>query len=137
VARVNQKRREMAAYQEAVAAGFGAIVGIRDVFPEFSYRDIPSLRRGLRLYLKTNPLEVKFILGVMEIETWFIAEHTHLQKIDPILTPDLIKARLGFDPSIDDIQLRPHPTEIWVISIVWLGWNTQKTGERFIGQCAS
>ena len=98
-------------YDGLVAAGFGAIVGIRDVFPEFSYGDIPSLRRGLRLYLKTNPLEVKLVLGVMEIETWFIAEHTHLQKIDSSLTPDLIKSKLGFDPSINDIQLRPHPTE--------------------------
>ena len=98
-------------YDGLVAAGFSAIVGIRDVFPDSSYEDIPSLRRGLRLYLKTNPLEVKFILGVMEIETWFIAEHTHLQKIDSSLTPGLIKSRLGFDPSIDDVQLRPHPTE--------------------------
>jgi hypothetical protein len=96
-------------YDGLVAQGFEAIVGVRDVYPDITPGDIPRLRSGLRLYLKTSPVEVKFVLGVMEIETWFISEHTHLQKIHSSLTPDLIKARLGFDPSTDDIQLRPHP----------------------------
>ncbi len=98
-------------YDGLAAQGFETIIGVRDVFPDIAYADIPLLRGGLRRYLKTNPIEVKFVLGVMEIETWFIAEHTHLQKLDPSLTPSLIKARLGFDPSTDDIQLRAHPTE--------------------------
>ena len=98
-------------YDGLVAQGFETIVGVRDVYPDTTYADIPLLRSGLRLYIKTNPAEVTFVLGVMEIETWFIAEHTHLQKLHPSLTPSLIKSRLGFDPSTDDIQLRPHPTK--------------------------
>lgn len=98
-------------YEGLVAQGFNAIIGIRDVYPEITHAGIPSLRSGLRLYIKTKPVEVKFVLGIMEIETWFITEHLHFQKIDSSLTPGLIKSRLGFDPSIDDIQLRPHPTE--------------------------
>ena len=98
-------------YENLVAQGFETIVGVRDVYPDAAYADIPLLRSGLRLYIKTNPIEVTFVLGVMEIETWFIAEHTHLQKLHPSLTPSLIKSRLGFDPSTDDLQLRPRPTE--------------------------
>ena len=98
-------------YDGLVAQGFETIVGVRDVYPDIAYADIELLRSGLRRYLKTNPIEVKFVLGVMEIETWFIAEHTHLEKLDPSLTSSLVKSRLGFDPSIDDIQLRAHPTE--------------------------
>ena len=98
-------------YDGLVAQGFETIVGVRDVYPDIAYADIELLRSGLRRYLKTNPIDVKFVLGVMEIETWFIAEHTHLQKLDPSLTPSLIKSRLGFDPSTDDIQLRPHPAQ--------------------------
>ena len=98
-------------YDGLVAQGFETIVGVRDVYPDIAYVDIPLLRSGLRRSLKTNPIDVKFVLGVMEIETWFIAEHTHLQRLHPSLTPNLIKSRLGFDPSIDDIQLRPHPAE--------------------------
>ena len=84
---------------------------MRDVYCNFTHAEIPLLRSGLRLRLKTKPVEVKFVLGVMEIETWFIEEHTHLQRLHSSLTPGLIKSRLGFDPSTDDIQLRPHPTE--------------------------
>lgn len=84
---------------------------MRDVYRDFTHAQIPLLRSGLRLYLKTSPIEVKFVLSVMEIETWFIAEHTHFQKLHSSLTPSLIKSRLGFDPSTDDIQLRPHPAE--------------------------
>ena len=98
-------------YDGLVAQGFETIVGVRDVYPDTTYANIPLLRSGLRLHLKTSPVEVKFVLSVMEIETWFIAEHTHLQKLHSSLTPSLIKSRLGFDPSTDDIQLRPHPTE--------------------------
>ena len=98
-------------YDGLVAQGFETILGVRDVYPDTTYANIPLLRNGLRLYLKASPIEVKFVLSVMEIETWFIAEHTHLQKLHSSLTPSLIKSRLGFDPSTDDIQLRPHPTE--------------------------
>lgn len=98
-------------YDGLVAQGFETIIGVRDVYPDITHADIPSLRRGLCLYLKTSPIKVTFVLGVMEIETWFIAEHTHLHKLHSSLTPILIKSRLGFDPSTDDIQLRPHPAE--------------------------
>jgi hypothetical protein len=98
-------------YDGLIAQGFETILGVRDAYPDTTHADIPLLRRGLRLYLKTVPIEVKFVLGVMEIETWFIAEYTHLQKLHSSLTPSLVKARLGFDPSTEDIQLRPHPTE--------------------------
>ena len=98
-------------YDGLVAQGFETIIGVRDVYCNFTHAEIPLLRSGLRLRLKTKPVEVKFVLGVMEIETWFIEEHTHLQKLHSSLTPGLIKSRLGFDPSTDDIQLRAHPTE--------------------------
>jgi hypothetical protein len=98
-------------YNGLVAQGFDTIIGVRDVYPDIAHGDIPLLRSGLRRHLKTSPIDVKFVLGVMEIETWFIAEHTHLQRLHSSLTPILIKSRLGFDPSIDDVQLRPHPAE--------------------------
>ena len=47
----------------------------------------------------------------MEIEAWFLAEHTHFQRIDPGLTIPRIIAEMGFDPSTDDMELRDHPAE--------------------------
>ncbi len=98
-------------YDGLAAQGFDTIIAIRDVYPDVAYKDISTLRTGLRYKVKTRPLEVVFVLGVMELETWFISEHTHFQKIHPSLSPELIKTNLGFDPRTDDIQLRPHPAD--------------------------
>lgn len=98
-------------YEGLIAAGFSSILAIRDVSPDFKPNEVEKLRAGLRYKIKTTPVEVDFVLGVMEVEAWFIAEHTHFERISPALTPDLIKARLGFDPRTDDFQQRLHPAE--------------------------
>lgn len=98
-------------YAGLVASGFETILVIRDVYPSFTPKDISNLRGGLQFGVKSKPVTVQFILGIMEIETWFISEYTHFQKLDTRLTPEFIKNRMGFDPSVDDIQLRPHPAE--------------------------
>lgn len=94
-----------------IDAGFSSIVAIRDVSPDFEPSEVEKLRAGLRYKLRTKPVEVVFVLGVMEVEAWFIAEHTHFEKISPSLTPDLIKTKLGFDPRTDDLQQRTRPAE--------------------------
>ena len=88
--------------------GYQAIIGIRDVYPE-NRDDIPKLRRGLAYRVRTDPIQVLFVLAVMEIEAWFIAEHTHFARVSDELTPERIQAGVGFDPSTDDIELRDHP----------------------------
>ena len=98
-------------YEQLTAAGFRFIVGIRDVFPEFSHAEVPRFRTGLLYRVKTSPVQVVFVLGVMEVETWFITEYSHFPRIHPGLTLGLIRNSLGFDPSIDDVQLREHPSE--------------------------
>jgi hypothetical protein len=97
-------------YESLVSAGYSAIIGIRDVYPDFDYADLPKLRAGLDYRMKTKPIRVTFALGVMEIETWFICEHTHFTRLDARLRPEYIAGNLGFDPSRDDIQQRGHPT---------------------------
>jgi len=98
-------------YDSLVAANFSGIMGIRDVYPDVQHADIPKLRERLRCGLETTPIEVVFVLGVMEIETWFIMEHTHFLRIDAGLTLERIKAGVGFDPSTYDVQLRLHPAK--------------------------
>jgi len=98
-------------YEGLVRQGFEAIIAVRDVYPEFTHAEIPKLRNGLRYGVKTKPVEVTFILGVMEIETWFIGEATHFERMDASLTVPHIRTELGFDPSADDIQLRAHPAK--------------------------
>jgi len=96
-------------YESLVSSGYDGIIGVRDVFPDADYSQIPKLRMGLQLRIKTKPIKVLFALGVMEIEAWFIAEHTHFLRLDSKLTTSYINSHLGFDPSRDDLERLPHP----------------------------
>lgn len=95
-------------YDGLVRSGFETIIGIRDVYP-VPRADLSNLRRGLTFKLRTKPIEVIFVLGVMETEAWFLAEHTHYQRIHPNLGIDRIRRAVLFDPSVDDMQLRNLP----------------------------
>lgn len=97
-------------YESLVAAKFTSIVGIRDVYPSL-YGDIAAIRKGMFFKQKTKPFAPKFLLSIMEIEAWFLAEHTHLLKLDQSLTPARIATDQGFNPSVDDMSRRPHPAE--------------------------
>lgn len=90
--------------------GYEKIVGIRDVYPEFSKADIPKLRHGMRSAIKASLAPVQFILSIMEIEAWFLAEHNHFPLVDTVITVSAIRQQLGFDPISDDMSDRPTPT---------------------------
>lgn len=106
-------------YEALVDAGFSAVIGIRDVFDEFAFAGIPALRTKLRFRIKTSPINPVFILGVMEVEAWFLAEHTHFGRIHPALDCPRILAAFGFDPSAHDMQTRSVPHED-LHAIYWL-----------------
>jgi hypothetical protein len=95
-------------YEALMNAGFSVIIGVRDVYP-LLLSDLPNLRNGLRYPLRTQPVSVDFVLGVMEIEAWFLAEHTHFSRIHPRLSASRIAVLHGFDPSVEDMQLRTNP----------------------------
>ena len=117
-------------YEALMNAGFSVIIGVRDVYP-LLLEDLPSLRSGLRYYqLKSESVSVDFVLGVMEIEAWFLAEHTHFPRIHPRLSASRIAALHGFDPSVDDMQLRPHPAIDLHNAYSLEGLAYQKTGSQ-------
>lgn len=97
-------------YNGLIASGYQAIIGIRDVYP-IPRNSIQRLRDGLAFLLPTRPFPPLFVLGIMEIETWFLAEHTHFLHIHPDLTINRIQQNFGFNPSIDDLQIRDRPSK--------------------------
>lgn len=105
------KTRILEEHQNLTAKDYLGIIGIRDVRPKFTHADIPKLEANLPKYVKTSLIPVQFILSIMEIEAWFLAETTHYQKIDPSITVEAIKARLGFDPETDDMEQRVAPAD--------------------------
>ena len=105
------KERMRDEYGDLCKSGYTGIICHRDVAPGFTHAEIPTLRLGLPLFVKIDPIRVTFVLSVMEVEAWFLAEHTHFGRIAPTITVEAIKANLGFDPSVDDMQARPAPVD--------------------------
>lgn len=93
-----------------IKTGYIKIFGIRDVFPDFARSEINKLQKGLYFKLPQKGLPIKFILSIMEIEAWFLAEENHYAKIDSKLTIDYIKNNYSFDPSNYNTELRDEPT---------------------------
>jgi hypothetical protein len=79
------------------------LLGLRD-----APRDRARIDRVREEFLARVPpgIPVRLAIAIMEIEAWFLAEHTHFTQINEALTPAHIRARLGFDPSADDMRLR-------------------------------
>jgi hypothetical protein len=103
------KTRILEEHENLTKSGYSGLIGVRDVRPKFTYGDIPRLQRNLPAYIKTKLAPVTFILAIMEIEAWFLAETTHYSRIEPSITVAAIRANLGFDPENDDLEQRPHP----------------------------
>ena len=93
--------------------GYEMIIGVRDLYP-IPIEDLERLEKGL-MYLphryKNDAAYFDIIVAVHEIETWFLAETHHLQRIDKRLTSKFIKDRLGFDPYTVNPESRIHPAK--------------------------
>jgi hypothetical protein len=105
------KTRIIEEHQNLTNNGYTKIIGVRDVRPKFTYADIPKLEINLPRYISTSLIPVKFILSIMEIEAWFLAETTHFQKIDPSITVEAINTSLGFNPETENMEQRATPAE--------------------------
>lgn len=56
-----------------------------------------EFRKGLKNKVPQLPIPIDFVISVLEIEAWFIAEFSHFEKIDSRLTAKFIKEKLGID----------------------------------------
>lgn len=105
------KTRMMEEHCSFSRLGYEKIIGIRDVRPTFQYSEIPRLEGSLNGGFDAALIPAEIILSVMEIESLFLGETTHFEKVEPALTVEAIKSTLGFDPTIEDMQLRPAPAD--------------------------
>lgn len=90
---------------------FKFLIGLRDLYP-LPLEELDRLEKGLRFLpprLKKLPAEFDVVVAVREIETWFLAETTHYEKIDKRLTGDYISKKLGFNPWTINPVSRVHP----------------------------
>lgn len=90
--------------------GFKAVLGIRDVYPA-PRAQIPLMRTAMASVLGGAAIPIDVVLAIMEVEAWFLGEHNHLTKIGRGITPAEVAHALGFDPSVDNMELRAQPAD--------------------------
>jgi hypothetical protein len=100
-------------YYSLKRSGYAAIIGLRDVYGQFRYEDVPKLRAAMKVGMpdERDGPKIDLMLAIMEIEAWFIGEYTHFERVSPYLTIDKIRHALRFDPTRDDLEKRWHPAE--------------------------
>jgi hypothetical protein len=91
-------------------SGYKKIIGLRDVYPDFKRNEIHKLLYGLNFRIPQNEIPIIFILSVMEIESWFIAEDKHFPIIDSNLSNSSINSVFGFNPSNHNTELIDEPS---------------------------
>lgn len=97
--------------EHLIKANYSKIVGFRDIYPDFTRDEIHKLQYGLKKYVPQKDIKIEFILSIMEIESWFIAEYTHFLKIDNSLTAKKIETDFGFNLEEYNTELIDAPTE--------------------------
>jgi len=105
------KSRIQEEHESLTRSGTSLVIGVRDVRPTFTRADIPKLELGLQKYVRTSLIPVVFILAVMEVEAWFLAEATHFERLSASFASIDIPAALGFDPATDDLTMRDYPAK--------------------------
>jgi hypothetical protein len=95
-------------YENLISQGFKDIIGIRDVSPR-SADEIPMIRDNFDYFVPKRPVRPLLVLAIMEIESWFIGEHTHFERYDSSLSSARVNACLGYDPASCDLEAIPSP----------------------------
>jgi len=90
-------------------SGYQHIIGLRDVYPQ-KISDIPQLKQHLGYMLPQADLPAQIFLAIMEVESWFIQEHTHFKSNTGIeyRTEDFIRI-IGLNPAEVSTETINHP----------------------------
>lgn len=107
----NVKSYLLARRSKLLRNGYKAVLGLRDVYPNFSVGEADKLRNGLNRGLPQKGARTYIHLAVMETEAWFLGEYNHLKKVSKKLTPNYIEKKLGFNPATADLESRERPAE--------------------------
>lgn len=93
-----------------IKSGYTLIVGLLDLFPK-NKADLHKFQYGLYYQVPQKELPICFVISVMEVEAWFIAEKSHFLKVDNKLTVQWINSQLNID--LDNIVFEdiPKPAE--------------------------
>lgn len=137
--RVNQDVRENLSTLQR--EGFTQVIALKDLRGDYEGIDglqhsyVPSDYKNQKnihnLIFQNSPIPVTSIIAVMEIETWFLSETTHYERINPKLTQALITSnqkKIGVNPFVDDMEQVLEPAELLndIYQLVKLNYSKKK-----------
>lgn len=130
--------------------GFTQVIALNDLRGDYKGVDglqhahIPSdyaQQKALQEFIfQSSLIPVTSIIAVMEIETWFLSETTHYERINPKLTQAFItsnQSSLAANPYTDDMQQVLEPAELLdsIYRLARLNYSKKKgVRERTINQ---
>lgn len=94
-------------YETLVGAGFSHIIGIRDLYP-IPPDNKDKFFNSVQKFLPTGTVAPLFVVALLEVEAWFIAENTHFARINPALSADTISLMANLDIT-QDSENHEHP----------------------------
>ena len=107
----NVKGYLMARRDKLISNGYTAIMGLRDVYPNFERDQVGKLLHGLNYKLSQKKAKTHIYLAIMETEAWFLGEYNHLKKVSRKLTPEFVEKHLGFNPRTGNMEDRDNPAK--------------------------
>lgn len=130
--------------------GFTQVIALKDLRGDYKGVDglqhshVPSdysQQKAIQNFIFQNSsIPVASIIAVMEIETWFLSETTHYERINPRLTQAFItsnRSSLVANPFADDMEQVLEPAELLdsIYQLVGLNYSKKKNvRERTINQ---
>jgi len=102
---INENRKTL------IDEGFEKIVGLIDLYP-LEKSDFHKHSQGLYYRVPQVPIPTVFVISIMEIETWFLAETSHFERIHQAITVERINTDLGIDLGNIDFEEIPAPAKL-------------------------
>lgn len=116
-------------YESLVKAEYSLVLGLRDVYP-WQRSEIPLIRSAVDRFLPKGSVAVDVVLAIMEIEAWFLAEHTHFERVDSRITLEMVNGAVGGDVQTIDVEDIAHPSETLNIIYKTVGRSYRKRKDQ-------
>lgn len=116
---------------------YNHIFGIRDLYPN-SKEQLESINNSVSTIFKNDEIvnNVTLVIAIMEVETWFLANHSFFSKINLTLTTQIINETLGIDIEKDDLESYGHPAKMIDDILKLVGKSYKKKESDTHGICA-
>ena len=98
-------------YERLISSGYTAIFGLRDIYPS-KKSEVPLIRKFLNAGIPVNKTTtIEIFLAEMEVEAWFIGEHSHFARLHNDLTIEFIEEN-GFGITTKPSDTWDHPASV-------------------------